>query len=501
MEFDELKLEYQKLKNGFKLFENIIEYEDDMDLNVDLIKIEKIINERLPDIFKENAPSNVHDLYFGFKYELSKFKDFIMYDKLMDKKIVAIGGSYSSKKSSFLNFLLENQVFSLKSNPENLISTYIVNGQDTEICGLNASYSKIQVKLSNLKSFSKLFDEDEENILNRLGLQDIFKSVLISTPIQVYKNISFLNIPLNYNTYYSDRFYEKTAVVQLNSSNYVIWFMQSSSIDSIDEEISFISKLRKETPKLIIVNNDDDCTKEEINKIINKLKDIFDSNGIDYLNVLSYSSKISDEFDNNRIREYLENWNDEMYESKFVYNFKLLFVKCMEYYKYVIENESKRLNILTNSLDLSDNVSVKESLFLLSEETEKNINNLKRTILSLRKVEDEFFMRIKGAANNFGIIIQEISETDLEDQVIDPLKVVKEYMKNHLAKSDPAINIMIYNTLKDVNPIMNKELGGFAYKAELSSMIRKILVLKKDEIKFNEPGDNVNKFIECINKL
>lgn len=501
MEFDELKLEYQKLKNGFKLFENITEHEDDMDLNIDLIEIEKIINESLPDILFESTPLNFYDLYFSFKYEFNKFKDFIMYDKLRDKKIIAIGGSSNSKKSSFLNFLLENQTFSLKSNPENLTSTYIINGEDIEIHGLDTSYSKVKINLSNLKSFSKLYGENEENVLSSLGLQDVFKSVLISTPIQVYKNIAFLNTSLNksYNVYYHKKFYEKVAMARLNSSNYVIWFVQSSSIDVVDEDINFINKLRKETPKLIILNNDDDCTKEEINKIINKIKNMLNFKGIEYLDVLSYSNKMPDEFDNSKIKEYIVNWNDEIYESKFTYNFKLLFVKCMEYYKCVIENESKRLNKLNNLLSLSDNVNIKEYLFLLSKESEKNINDLKRRILNLRKIEDEFFMRIGNVADNFDIIMPEIDM--IEDKVIDPLKVVKEYMKNHVAKSDPAINIMISDTLKDVNPVMNKELGGFEYKTELFNMTRKILVLKKDEVRFNEPNDNISKFIESINKL
>ncbi|AYD40254.1 hypothetical protein D4Z93_06865 [Clostridium fermenticellae] len=497
MDFDELNIEYQKLKAGFKLFENIIEYEDDIDLNVDLIKIENIINEVLPDILFENTPSNFYDSYFEFKYEFNKFKDFIMYNKIRDKKVVAVGGNQSSKKSSFLNPILDNHKFLLKSNPENLTSTYIINDEDTKICGLNAHHSRISINLENLKNFSKLCKEDEQTILNYLGSQYIFRSVFFSTPMQIYKNIAFLDAQYNSSDFNDSC--SKFVVAQLNSSNYIIWFMQSSLVETMNKDINIIKNLRREIPKLIILNNDDNCTREEIGKVIDKIKYKLNESSIEYLNVLSYSNKMPDEFDNVKIREYIQKWNDGLYNSKFNYNFKFLFSKCFNYYKSLIKNESRRLSDLNKIFSLEKNTNLKESIFLLSKEAENNINHFKEIAGELKNIENEFLNRIKNAADNFDIIMPDVNET--KDVNIDPLSIVKEYMKNHIPKSDPNINIAISDTLKGLNPIMNEVPGGFMYKTYISNMIRNILTLKKDEVKFNETNNNITSFVKYINKL
>ena len=72
-------------------------------LNVDLSGIEKIITQKLPAELGKNAPPNFPELYFDFKQEYERFKEFILFEKLIGKNVVALGGGFSSGKSSFLN--------------------------------------------------------------------------------------------------------------------------------------------------------------------------------------------------------------------------------------------------------------------------------------------------------------------------------------------------------------------------------------------------------------
>ena len=75
---------YEKLVANFELLCNIVRQNTgDNQLKVDLTKIEDMIKKRIPDTLKKNAPEDFYELYTDFKSEYEKFRDFILYDKLI----------------------------------------------------------------------------------------------------------------------------------------------------------------------------------------------------------------------------------------------------------------------------------------------------------------------------------------------------------------------------------------------------------------------------------
>ena len=129
---------YDKLKGNFDLLCNIIRQNSiGTQFRVDLSKIDKIINKKIPDTLKENAPEDFYELYTDFKAEYEKFRDFILYDKLIGKNIIALGGGFSSGKSSFLNALMGKSVLPADIDPSTSVPTYIVKGEKHEVMGIN----------------------------------------------------------------------------------------------------------------------------------------------------------------------------------------------------------------------------------------------------------------------------------------------------------------------------------------------------------------------------
>lgn len=92
-------MEYEEIVRDFSLLKKIISSEDSAGDKVDLSVIEKLIFVELPAELGDNAPSNFPQLYFDFKREYERFKEFILYDKLIGKNVVALGGGFSSGKS------------------------------------------------------------------------------------------------------------------------------------------------------------------------------------------------------------------------------------------------------------------------------------------------------------------------------------------------------------------------------------------------------------------
>ena len=100
----------EEMKRQFDLLKNITRYSETADLSVDLSQIEEIIFDKLPKEIKKNAPPNFPELYFEFKQEYERFKTFILYDKLIAKNVVALGGGFSSGKSTFLNSMMDCEI-------------------------------------------------------------------------------------------------------------------------------------------------------------------------------------------------------------------------------------------------------------------------------------------------------------------------------------------------------------------------------------------------------
>ena len=95
----------QELLGNFQLLCDLISQSRTPFLKVDLSKLEDIIRKRIPSAMGKNAPPDYYELYVNFKAEYDKFRDYILYDRLIGKNVVALGGGFSSGKSSFLNAL------------------------------------------------------------------------------------------------------------------------------------------------------------------------------------------------------------------------------------------------------------------------------------------------------------------------------------------------------------------------------------------------------------
>lgn len=494
MEFDEIDLQYLNIKEQLELFKNVIKANNDATLKVDLSKIERIINELVPNTLEKNAPPNFPELYFDFKYEYGKFREFILYDHLIGKNIVALGGGFSSGKSSFLNSLIGKPLLPSEIDPSTSVPAYIVNEKDTAVYGVNVFDSKINMNLKDIKlishGFGEITNDKDEIVSEEVTLGHILKSMFLATPLQTFKNIAFLDTP-GYSkpesVAYSAKTDEKIARAQLNSSNHILWFIQADAGTITNEDINFINTLKKEIPKLIIINKADKRTEEDIKKIIEKVKGVLDIKGVKYVDVLAYSRNKSKDFDGGKIKEYINKWDKAIYESTFAYNFKVLFIKCKEYYEDVIDDESKRLNRLNTVLTLSDNNTIIDYISSLINEIKRNICELKEVSSKLKGLQDSFFTEIKVAADIVGIQMPEPSEIDLiKDKIQDPLSVVKGYMQKHGIKKDPFIGIMISDTITGINPIINKAAGGSKYKEELFGILKQNITIDTNNIMFNK---------------
>jgi GTP-binding protein EngB required for normal cell division len=515
---------YEKLVGNFELLCNIIRQNTDAGkLKVDLSKIEEIINKKIPDTLKKYAPEDFYELYTDFKSEYEKFRDFILYDKLIGKNIIALGGGFSSGKSSFLNALMGKQVLPADIDPSTSVPTYIVRGEKHEVLGINVFDTKVQMQPRDIRKiahgFGELEDDDDEKVTDAVTLGHVLENIFFSTPLHKYDNIAFLDTP-GYSKPDSEKYSAKTdeqiARGQLNSSNYILWFVQADAGTITEEDIKFIKTLREDIPKLIIVNKADKKNVADLKDIIAKIRSTLDLKGIRYLDVFAFTSKM-DQVEDDDLRDFIEtstkgikkqieNWNSQVYESSFARNFKLIFVRCKDFYEDEIDEESRKLTRLNTSitrLSAEDiDSEILEPLQLLVKDAQKNVNGLKGISKKLKELQDEFFTEIKFISDVVGIAMPEPSEIDLlQDKVQNPLELIEEYKKQKGIQTDSTVVDMLQSMFEGIVPVINKSAGGSEYKNELLDVIMTVCDVKPDDIHINDVYKNTDEYAALIEKI
>ncbi|MEG0897663.1 MAG: dynamin family protein [Ruthenibacterium sp.] len=512
---------YKKLLANFNLLCNIIRQPSGAtQLKVDLSKIESIIHKKIPDTLKKNAPEDFYELYTDFKSEYEKFRDFILYDRLIGKNIIALGGGFSSGKSSFLNALMGKQVLPADIDPSTSVPTYIVSGEEHDVTGINVFDSKVQMQPRDIRKiahgFGEVEDDDDEKVTDAVTLGHVLDNIFFATPLHQYSRIAFLDTP-GYSKPDSEKYSAKTdeqiARGQLNSSNYILWFVQADAGTITEEDIKFIKTLRDDIPKLIILNNADKKTLSDLKDFIAKINSTLDLKGVRYLDVLAFTCK-SEQIESQELREFIntsaeqikhqiEAWSSQSYESGFARNFKVLFVRCKEFYEDEIEKESRqltRLNISITKLMAEDiDSEILEPLQLMVREAQKNVNDLKAVSKHLKELQNEFFTEIKFIADVVGIAMPEPSEIDLlQDKIQNPLQLIEDYKKAKGIKTNPAIVDMLQTTFSGIEPVINKYAGGSEYHNELLNVMRELCDVKPEDIHINDVFKNNDEYKRLI---
>ena len=358
----------EPLLANFNLLCNIIRQKaPDQKMRVDLSRLNNLINKKIPDTLKKNAPDDFFELYTNFKSEYDKFKDFILYDKLIGKNIIAIGGGFSSGKSSFLNVLMGKRVLPADIDPSTSVPTYIMKGPKHEVQGINIFDAKVSMQPRDIKKiahgFGEVDDDDDEKITNAVTLGHVLESIFFSTPLHQYDNIAFLDTP-GYSkpdsVKYSVKTDEQISRSQLNTANFILWFVQADAGTITEEDIKFIKTLRPDIPKLIIVNKADKKNLTDLKAIMKKIRSSLDFKGVRYIDVLAFTCRpeqIEDETletflveNKKQIQKQITKWDKRQYESNFARNFKVLFMRCKEFYEDEIDEESKELTRLNTSI-------------------------------------------------------------------------------------------------------------------------------------------------------
>ncbi|GHR74773.1 GTPase [Helicobacter pylori] len=207
------------------------------------------------------------------------------YPSLFQKNMVAVGGGFSTGKSSFLNHLLGLKL-PYGVEPVTAIPTYCLKGEREVLVG--RSQNGGMVELPHLT-----FDH---KFLNSLGfnLKNIMPSMLLSAPSVPFEFLCFIDTPghnpSNQGYTGGDR---QASKEYLNYAKRILWLISCERGGIEKSDLDYLQELYEEHGKqvFIVLNKADLKITIQLEEIAVQTKETLENNGIEFLGIGTYSVK------------------------------------------------------------------------------------------------------------------------------------------------------------------------------------------------------------------
>lgn len=417
-------------KNYTKLLLKVTSNDEFDSIPKEYENIKKIIQVDILNFLRKDSPINSTDLYFDFKYEYEKMVNFYKFRDINEKQVIALGGGFSTGKSSFINAMLGSRLLPSNLTPTTAVPTYVISGEN-EIQAINLFDSTVKLEKDELKLLTH--DGNDEN----LEFGHLLKHIFVKTEDFNYVNIAFLDTP-GYSAYdskeYSDRTDENICRSQLNSADYIFWFVSAENGTISNTDVEFLKTLNKNIPIFVIINKCDKITSSNLKLVYEEINNKLKRTDLNIKEIFLFSRRKSENFDLIKIQNLLSRLNNKKERENFSDNFLKIFKNIEKYYeneKREKESHLNRLNIISTLLNSEDKkieecvnsmvVYYKDSIKKCQDKV-KDLHNIWEEIkvnLSI-DYQDELKFTIENN-NNFMDMMDNFIDTDN-----DYSKVVKE---------------------------------------------------------------------------
>ncbi|WP_139519507.1 dynamin-like GTPase family protein [Helicobacter pylori] len=208
------------------------------------------------------------------------------YPSLFQKTIVAVGGGFSTGKSTFLNNLLGLKLkLPEHIDPTTAIPTYCLKGKKEVLMGFSQNGG--MVELPHLA-----FDHQ---FLKSLGfnLKEIMPFMLLSAPSVPFEFLCFIDTP-GYNP--GNQGYtggdKEASKESLKHAKHILWLISCERGELHKDDLEFLQDLYEEEGKqvFIVLSRADRRTKSQLEEVAIKIRETLKDNGIEFLGIGAYSA-------------------------------------------------------------------------------------------------------------------------------------------------------------------------------------------------------------------
>lgn len=269
------------------------------------------LKDKLNAVFEMMSDCNIPDTFEQQrKYEIlcGRLAEWETVGVIKGKRIVSLGGRFSSGKSMFINAITGNEKgLPVDQNPSTSIPTYIVKSEEDEI-DVNTSFGYSCIISSEaMKALSHEFYDKY-----KIGFSAFLENIIIkSSAYNLDDRIILLDTPgyskadstVSVRERNSDR---QKAFAKLSITDYLIWLVDMENGTIVTEDLEFIQGLQLHSKILFVFNKADKYTDKQIREVIDLAKNTLENAGIEPYGVTAYSSFEKKEYFGNYISKFFE---------------------------------------------------------------------------------------------------------------------------------------------------------------------------------------------------
>lgn len=210
--------------------------------------------------------------------------------QLLGKNIVAIGGAFSSGKSSFMNsFFTQNKItLPVGMDQTTAIASYCLGGEKTEIIGYSYTGGKVLIPEPIFALFSYGREEEFKFNMKRIIDQIVFKTEFVHP----FSNICFVDTP-GFNPGSNSALDYDTATTAIASAQVLLWCFDVNNGTIHSDELGILQDILDKNPNIkiyIVANRADLKSMEENEEILAQTEMLLQSNFIEYEGINLYTS-------------------------------------------------------------------------------------------------------------------------------------------------------------------------------------------------------------------
>lgn len=375
------------------------------------------------------------------------------YPSLFQKTIVAVGGGFSTGKSTFLNNLLGLKLkLPEHIDPTTAIPTYCLKGKREVLMGFSQNGG--MVELPHLA-----FDHQ---FLESLGfnLKEIMPFMLLSTPSVPFEFLCFIDTP-GYNP--SNQGYtggdKEASKESLKHAKHILWLISCERGGIESDDLEFLQELYEEGKQVfIVVSRADRRTKSQLEVVAKKIRETLKDNGIEFLGICAYSATRYQEYKEfsekskvfNSLEEFLMKLNQRSEKQNEILGY-LYEVHSM--YKRAIQQDANRFKRYQKALHSVKLDLMQKGFDDFSDKIFRRIENLEKEFSEQERSKRESLARLNEVIDLFKESI---------DKVFDRVSAFtwEKYKAENDDEEDDEINRREFEEIKEM-VLFYKELNMY----------------------------------------
>ncbi len=447
--------------------------------------IQNLLQHDLRALARRGSPDDFADIYHALEQELTRLREFCAFPSLAQKVTIGFGGAFSAGKSSLINGILGQRLLATEVDPTTSLPTFLLKGDEDQVLALNLHRHRIS--LSHEEFLSLTHDEIGKYGSSVASLLRAAFRTQINFP---WENIALIDTP-GYSKPNSDTFIDRTdehvARSQLNAAQAIVWVISADAGTITEDDIQFLSSLRPEIPRLVVLSRADKKPAEDITNIIALISRTLAERNLPALAVIPFSNRNMPEFPTSPILEQLDAWNTSPKEIQIAQNFKRQFT----HYARFIEEQQRiaqlHINRLNRILVLADTNEIQNDAEELKQSAKASHTGLSQLADELYQLRQQFFSLLKEVGASVGIAFPEPAEIDLIDlSRADLLQVLRE-IREKAGGTEPDYQRYL------------RTLEGEIPEARLAQLMRRTAYQHLDQLKsLSEVGQTISTIAELF---